>query len=321
MQGLCLMLAEKWAFEPSKKPEQKELRTAPTIIQYVQATTCRRQLSAWYMEDDTEHGELMHSLIFARLTPQLALDCVNGLCCDNHDGAEPGKRHLDFTEFFPGPMPMLKAKGKTRKASDEPAPPKKRSVRTRPMWQRPHLEASLLTFRKTPEVRQACPRGMPVRFYLPDSHIKAIAATRRVVIRTRKGLLEAIGAAPDGVFDTRFADDMTSVINRFEFDAKLHEKQWRAMHEEKVAASKAANAAKKAAKQRRASGKADDLAHDDDNSEEGTQDEEEEQEEDEDEDDENVDDLGPSHVEEVEGERPAKQARLTICLPARSAAQ
>jgi hypothetical protein len=283
MQGLCLMLAEKWAFEPSKKPEQKELRTAPAVIQYVQATTCRRQLSARYMEDDTEHGELMHSLIFARLTPQLALDCVNGLCCDNHDGAEPGKSRLDFTEFFSGAYAHAESQGKDSEG----------------LGRASTTEEALCS--NAPDVAASSPRGQ-------SAHVP-------------QNSRDAIGAAPDGVFDTRFADDITSVINRFEFDAKLHEKQWRAMHEEKVAAKKAANAAKKAAKQRRAFGKADDLAHDDDNSEEGTEDEEEEQEEDEDEDDENVDDLGPSHVEEVEGERPAKQARLTIRLPARSAAQ
>jgi hypothetical protein len=57
LHGLCLTLAEDWAYTPSLKPSEKEKRTSQVMKDYVRCETCRRAYMAGYLDDHTPQGD------------------------------------------------------------------------------------------------------------------------------------------------------------------------------------------------------------------------------------------------------------------------
>jgi hypothetical protein len=56
LHGLCLMLAEDWAYTASLKPSEKEKRTSQVLKDFVRCETCRRAFMVDYLEDTAPEG-------------------------------------------------------------------------------------------------------------------------------------------------------------------------------------------------------------------------------------------------------------------------
>jgi ribosomal protein L12E/L44/L45/RPP1/RPP2 len=127
-----------------------------------------------------------------------------------------------------------------------------------------------VSHRQSNELRQAAGDAhYPVDLILPDAVIDSIVLAHPSAVRLRSGLLSAVKSAPGSEFDIRFAPGITSVINRFELDAKLHKGEWQPAYKQATAAAKAARAAAKARKARgQANGDSDEEEDSEDDDEE-----------------------------------------------------
>ncbi|EIM83909.1 uncharacterized protein STEHIDRAFT_113146 [Stereum hirsutum FP-91666 SS1] len=208
LQGLCLLMAESWAWEPSKKPTAKELQTSQQVKDFAICVECLRRFLKGSMNDNsTEDCRPL------AITPSIAVDegCV---CCGNNIA-------FSFLSFFPS-SPLFAAPPSQRRRGPQVPP-------TRPEYQRSRMTAVPNGWLHSPTLRSFTPLGTPHYFVLDNTSISELASVPYEKIRSMDGLVESLLAEVQG----------------FELTAKVEGKEWEAEFKKEKVRKQAEKAAKK----------------------------------------------------------------------------
>ncbi|KAG1744113.1 uncharacterized protein EDB91DRAFT_1080914 [Suillus paluster] len=198
---LVLMITEKWAYKSPEnvhvshkgKPTAKERRTEPTMLEFVNTSTCRRQFLAEYNNDTTAE----------------AFEYDSPCCCD---------QHLDSTNidyFLPGttlPSIALKARLELDTSGvNAQAPPKKTHKRYRPTKQRPLLEEQLKAWRTNILSNDPAIQSWPDEWVLSDLSISKLAQEDEAIFKSSADVVSFLEESREQA--NSFADQVHDIID------------------------------------------------------------------------------------------------------------
>ncbi|KAI0039962.1 hypothetical protein FA95DRAFT_1585165 [Auriscalpium vulgare] len=196
LRGISILMAEKWAATPSKKPAAKELRTSDDIKAYATTKKCRRAFLADFADD----------------TAPDSLSVVPGLpCCDE-------------THAFDIEPELLSPLFNNKASNKRSLPAKKNKYRV--TWQRAPLTRVLTAWLTSESRRSKVPQTYSDYFVLSKHDIANLSRVNPSKLATEDAIVQELDQTDS--WRSLFAKDLLCELKKFEASIRSNKARWMA---------------------------------------------------------------------------------------------